>query len=53
MSGKQGCRVVGVDIPWQLCVGSVLVSPWCAWAGGFGKCMHIQVSVVCMCSTDM
>ena len=48
MSGQQGCRVVGEDIPWLLCVGSVLVCPWCARVGGLGQCMHIQVSVVYM-----
>ena len=45
--------MVGEDILWQLCVGSVLVCSWCAWVGGLGQCMHIQVSVGCMCSTDM
>ena len=53
MSGQQGCRVVGEDIPWRLCVGNVRVWPWCAWAGGLGQCMHIQVSVVYMYNTDM
>ena len=53
VSGQQGYKVVGVDILWQLCVGSVLVCPWCARVGGLGQCMHIQVSVVCMCSTNM
>ena len=37
MSGQPGCRVVGEDILWQLCVESVLVCPWCAWVGGFGR----------------
>ena len=46
MSGQQGYRVVGKDIPWQLCVGSVLVCPWCAWLGGLGQCMHIRAVVV-------
>ena len=46
MSGQQGCRVVGEDTPWQLCVESVLVCPWCAWVGGLGRCMHFRVSVV-------
>ena len=53
VSGQQGCRVVGEDILGQLCVGSVPVCPWCAWVGGLGQCMHIQVSVVHMCNTDM
>ena len=25
VSGQQGCRVVGEDIPWQLCIESVVV----------------------------
>ena len=45
-NGQQGCRAVGEDIPWQLCVESDLVCPWFAWVGGLGQCMHIQVSVV-------
>ena len=53
MSGQQGCRVVGEDIPWQLCVGSVLVYPLCALVGGIGQCIHIQALVVYMCITDM
>ena len=45
MSGQQGYRVVGEDIPWQLCVGNVLVCPRCAWGKGL-RAMHAYSSFV-------